>query len=337
MKTQFSGFYRPTEADFRRLWKTCIFALDANVLLNLYGYSEKTREEFLGLLERLASRICMPHQFALEYQLHRARAIMEQVKNYAKAEKVLTELYDEEFAPKHKHPFLSEKLLRQFGLIRQDLAKSRKKHEALFTNDPYFDRITAALRKVGSAPTDQQLGEMYAKAKARYTLRVPPGFADLKEKGEPSGYGDCVGWFELMEMSKSESKPAILVTDDAKEDWWHIQGDRTIGPRPELLMEFLKECQQSFYMYSSDQFMKYARTYLEEQVEQGAIEEIKERLQEELRQKTGLKPKASAGAVTPRVAEKPTVPPEPLKPQDAKAVAQQRPREQQKTASPRTG
>src|SRR5260221_13590828 len=98
MRAQFSGFYRPTEAEFRKLWKACNFALDANVLLNVYGYSEKTREEILSLLERLSGRICMPHQFALEYHQNRARAIMEQVKNYAKVEKVLADLNDQEFA-----------------------------------------------------------------------------------------------------------------------------------------------------------------------------------------------------------------------------------------------
>ena len=44
MRKTFPGYYRPTEAEFRRLWDKCIFVLDANVLLNLYRYSEETRK-----------------------------------------------------------------------------------------------------------------------------------------------------------------------------------------------------------------------------------------------------------------------------------------------------
>jgi predicted nucleic acid-binding protein len=138
MKDLFPEYYRPSEEEFQRLWKECLFVLDANILLNIYGYSETTREQLLALLERLASRIRMPYQFALEYQRNRTKAIMEQVKNYANAEKVLDDLYKNELFPKHKHPYLSGEMLRAFRNIQKDLAASRKKHEALFTDDPYF-------------------------------------------------------------------------------------------------------------------------------------------------------------------------------------------------------
>lgn len=76
--------------------------------------------------------------------------------------------------------------------------------------------------------------------------------------------------------------PAIFVTDDAKEDWWQIQGDRTIGPRPELIAEFRTECKQNFYMYSSAQFLKFANTYLKERVNRGTIVEVEQRMREQL-------------------------------------------------------
>ena len=45
---------------------------------------------------------------------------------------------------------------------------------------------------------------------------------------------------KLLERAKAEKKPLLFVTDDAKEDWWLIHEERTIGPRPELLREFAK-------------------------------------------------------------------------------------------------
>ena len=288
MKTLFPHYYRPSDDEFRGLWKDCVFALDANVLLNVYGYSETTREQLLALLERLSPRIRMPYQFALEYQRNRIRAIMEQVKNYAKTEKALEDLYNQELVPKHKHPFLSDAMLLAFTSIQDDLSTSRKKHESLFANDPYFDRVTAIVKSVGSPPAT--LDSIFDKARARYAAKIPPGYADLKDKGEPDAFGDYVGWVQLMEISKSEGKPLILVTDDAKEDWWQLQSDRTIGPRPELICEFLSECHQQFYMYSSDRFMAFARDYLEETVEPSAIEEIKQRRKEQLRNVSDTKP-----------------------------------------------
>jgi hypothetical protein len=49
VKKLFPQFYRPSEAEMQRLWQTCFFAIDANVLLNIYGYSDDTREELLSL------------------------------------------------------------------------------------------------------------------------------------------------------------------------------------------------------------------------------------------------------------------------------------------------
>jgi hypothetical protein len=67
LKKAFAGYYRPSDAEFRQLWEQCIFVLDANVLLNLYRYSDETRSKFLEILEVLSKRLWVPHQAALEY------------------------------------------------------------------------------------------------------------------------------------------------------------------------------------------------------------------------------------------------------------------------------
>jgi hypothetical protein len=318
MKTQFPEYYRPSEEEFRQLWDTCIVGLDANVLLNIYGYSDATREQFLSLLERIQSRIRMPHQFALEYHRNRAHAIMQQTKNYVKVERLLNEIYKEEFRPKTKHPFLSPQALKLFDVIRNELDKGRKQHEALFSRDPYFDRITKLVGTVSAKPTEDELQIMYAEAKARYARNTPPGYAD-KEKGEPAAYGDYIGWRQLITMAKAENRPLLLLTDDAKEDWWQIQAERTIGPRPELRAEFQMECGNAFYMYSSDQFMRLSGKYLKEQVEPAAIAEVTERLQAQLREAAARKSEAKPTADTAAVA-KPFLPVERFAPPEPKAT-----------------
>lgn len=291
MKDKFPGYYRPTLQEFKALWGSCIFFLDANVLLNLYGYSENTREQLLSILETIKERLRIPHQFALEYQRNRARVIMQQVKNYIQVEKTFCDVYEKEFEPKLKHPFLSDEMQADFNRIRDGLREGREKVEALFSSDPYHGRITEALRgRIGDLPDSEKLKSLWEEARHRYESQIPPGYEDLKEKEVPDAYGDCVGWAQLLEMAKSEDKGAILITDDSKADWWHIQGDRTIGPRPELLAEFADETKQQFYMYSSAQFMKHSAEYLESKVEDEAIQEIKRRLEEKRRAVSEQKP-----------------------------------------------
>src|ERR1700694_5904274 len=329
MKDHFPEYYRPTPAEFRALWKACIFGLDGTVLLNLYGYSETTREQLLSLLERLHSRIRMPHQFCLEYQRNRAHAIMEQVKNYAKVEKELRDIYDEEFKPKTKHPFLSARSLKLFDAIRDELTKGRMEHEALSSNDPYFTRATRLVGRISAKPTEQQLQTLHERARDRYSRKIPPGYADLKDKGEPGAYGDYIGWMQLIDIAKEENKPMILLTDDAKEDWWQIQSERTIGPRAELIAEFRAECGAPFYMYSSDQFMRLAKKYLKEGVEQAAIDEVSARLSRQMHQAATSKPEAkSTGDVSPAKA---FMPPERELSTDAKATEKPEPVVQKST------
>jgi hypothetical protein len=284
MKDKFIGYYRPTKKEFRALWGSCVFFLDANVLLNLYGYSEDTQEQLLSILETISERLRMPYQFALEYQRNRSRAIMQQVRNYVQVEKTLQDVYKKEFEPKLKHPFLSSAMQADFNKICNELKKGREKVETLFSLDPYHDRITKALKgRVGDPPELEQLKKLHKQAAERYESNIPPGYEDLKEKGEPDAYGDYVGWIQLLEIAKSEAKGAILITDDSKADWWQLQGDRTIGPRPELLAEFSKEVTQQFYMYSSAQFMKHSVEYLKRKVKEEAIQEIKRTLEEKRR------------------------------------------------------
>ena len=89
MKSQFPGYYRPTQAEFKELWNDCIFILDTNVLLNLYRYDEATRNDFLVTLEYVKDRLWIPHQVALEYQENRNQVIKSEEKRLNDIEIVL--------------------------------------------------------------------------------------------------------------------------------------------------------------------------------------------------------------------------------------------------------
>jgi hypothetical protein len=106
----------------------------------------------------------------------------------------------------------------------------------------------------------EELDIIYAEGVTRFEKKVPPGYEDRKKQA-PDKYGDLVIWKETISISRKTNKGVIFVTDDAKEDWWHIAGEERIGPRPELLQEFQAETENIIYIYSSDQFAKYAKEH----------------------------------------------------------------------------
>lgn len=72
----------------------------------------------------------------------------------------------------------------------------------------------------------------------QYRQRVPPGYADLKDKEGFNVFGDLVSWKQILEYAQSRSVNLIFLTDDQKEDWWLQVRGNTLGPRPELVEEF---------------------------------------------------------------------------------------------------
>ncbi|MCK4323364.1 MAG: DUF4935 domain-containing protein, partial [Armatimonadetes bacterium] len=282
MKETFPGYYRPTETEFRDLWDDCLFVLDANVLLNLYQYSVATREELLRLLRELSDRLWLPHQAALEYQRNRLAKIDELVQLYEERrdnlEGHLKEV-DDQLRPGARHPFVKAELLDRMTTIvheiDEELAEKQEECRAFLDDDPVRPDITVFLDgRVGSPYADSRQREIYKEGKQRYEERTPPGYADSK-KGPPNQYGDLVLWYQVIDEAEEQNKPVILVTDDRKDDWWWRHQGETVGPRPELIQEMKSKAGVSFYMYSTDQFMKYASEYVEQQVEQEAIDEVR--------------------------------------------------------------
>ncbi|WP_220493433.1 PIN-like domain-containing protein [Pseudoalteromonas sp. SR44-5] len=67
MKDLFPGHFKESQENLREVWDSCVFVFDANILLNLYRYSDATRNEFLSLLEKINDRVWLPHRAAEEY------------------------------------------------------------------------------------------------------------------------------------------------------------------------------------------------------------------------------------------------------------------------------
>jgi PIN like domain/SWIB/MDM2 domain len=262
MRKIFPGYFRPTETEFEGIWDTAIIALDANVLLNLYRYSESARKALLGALRSVKERIYIPNQAAKEFLSNRLSVTAGQAEEYTKAIKTINDVV-ENLSNTKRHPFLPEadfppfrtqatKVCALLDAQREKLLNRLTQDETLELLDSMFIDAT------GTGFTDEKLRLIETEGLLRYQNNIPPGYRDWKK--DASGdlhkkFGDLILWKQVIARAKEVGRPLILVTDDQKTDWWLEQSGRTIAPRPELLEEFLHESKQVFWMYSVEKFL----------------------------------------------------------------------------------
>ena len=285
MKEKLSGYYRPTKQEFTELWENGVFVLDASVLLNLYRYSLETRDDFLQILRHISERLWVPYQAAYEYQKNRLNVIARQAEAYGEIEDLLRKTknrLENDLKSYGRHPLINvsavaNRIQKVFAKVVKELERQKEGHPDFLERDTIRDEVPSIRRgKIGSPYDDGKLAETFSEGAERYDKHVPPGYLDADKPEQREKYGDVIIWFQIIDKAKEAKKPIVFVTDDTKEDWWWKFQGRTIGTRPELIEEIKAKAEVPFYMYRSDQFMDYAREYLNQKIDQKAIDEIKE-------------------------------------------------------------
>lgn len=303
MRTLFPGYYRPSEDEFGDMWGRATFVFDANVLLNMYSYPESVREVFFSVLEKVIDRSWIPYQVALEFHRNRTGRIKQSNKKIEQLLDLVKKTGSDLQTELNKIEF--EKRNTGIDDIDERLAAVHKSHQSLsdaiqkacnklpvVTLDESIGLRIADLfeGKVGVPPGSQEaLSEIVKDGDNRYARKIPPGFEDAKKGGEfrdgdisyQDKFGDLILWRQLINHINSpdvDLESVIFVTGDGKADWWLIDDGKTIGPLPELVQEILQKSKlKKFWMYSADQFLKYAETYLgATEVTIEAIEQVKE-------------------------------------------------------------
>ncbi|MBC7447156.1 MAG: hypothetical protein H7330_03790 [Hymenobacteraceae bacterium] len=144
MRASFPGNFRLSPEEFDTLWDNCIFAVDANVLLNFYRYSASTRIDLEGALGKVGDRIFIPHQAAKEYLKNRLNVTALQANEYNKAAKNLSETIAI-LSNKKKHPSLPDDVLKPFLAASQAAIQSLQSiHQSLLSqlsNDDVLDFV----------------------------------------------------------------------------------------------------------------------------------------------------------------------------------------------------
>ena len=270
---------------------TPVYVLDTNVLLHLYRYSETARVQFLEFLRLVRKQLFIPYQVALEFHRNRAEVIAEQL---AIADKTVAALDAEiknldvalDSVLTHKyHPYIDRSEV--LSGLKDALVKSRdavadgsQRYHADFGADPVLAAIHEVIEgHIGEPFSRDELTEVYKEAEDRYARQVPPGYKDIK-KPVPDRYGDLVLWKETLRYGAAHNCPAIIVTDDNKEDWiWRTHG-RTISIRPEMRREYYDAASQPVWLYTPERFMLETSKSLGQTVQPDILTEISEQTED---------------------------------------------------------
>ncbi|MCU1328347.1 MAG: hypothetical protein JWN34_3717 [Bryobacterales bacterium] len=304
MRSSFPAFYYPTPKQFEELWANALFSVDANVLLNLYRYPKGASADLLDALGKVNSRLWLPHQAALEYQINRLNVIAEQIGKYDEVRKILRAVPNElkikldKLQLRRRHSTIDpdslvETISATIAKFNDQLDELEKSQIRITGGDYLRDAIEELFaQRIGTGPSDQkELDAIYKSGADRYKRRFPPGYEDdVKEKegfhfvaglAFERRFGDLILWEELMKEAQSRNaKYLIFITDDNKEDWWttdESKGTRIISPRRELVEEMRARAGVDYYFqYSSGDFLKYAPEYLGTAVNPDSVEQVRE-------------------------------------------------------------
>lgn len=281
MKSIFPGHFRPNNQEFDKIWNESTFIVDANVLLNLYRYSDVTRGELEKALSSVKDRLFITNQAAKEFLKNRLVVTSGQSKEYTIAIDTINDLI-KKISSKDRHPFIDSDKLNEFTVLAESLILNLEKqqHELLkkLNEDEILDFVQEVFNgKTGKAFSPDRAQEIIALGEERYDAKIPPGYKDSNKDSldDPlRKYGDLVVWLQLIDYAKENNCSVVFITDDKKEDWWLEQAGRTIGPRPELIEEFKSNTGTEFWMYSVSKFLQESASRNKEEVSSEVFEEI---------------------------------------------------------------
>lgn len=285
MKDRFPGHFTKETID-KELWDECIFVLDTNIILNLYRYSDETRNSFIEVFNAIKERIWIPYRVATEYLENRLEVIYQQESEY---EKAITEIRNlkTKLENTRRHPFISnstmEEVSKNLEKACEELENNKLIHNNRIKEDEIKDIISDILsdERIGEKKATTEIEEIIREGEERYKQKTPPGYSDAKKQSTDDStaskirpYGDLIIWKCIIEHAKKSAKPVIFITDDGKEDWWLRFKGKTIGPRPELIEEFKQEVNKEFYMYLPERFLSFASENLSKKPSEEMIAEI---------------------------------------------------------------
>jgi hypothetical protein len=294
----------------QRVFQSGVVVLDANVLLALYEVGSTARDEVFSILEVMANRIWIPHQVALEFSRNRKRVVVDRLSRFRSVRKtvksaatdaidVLESAVDQVLKLRDRNRTSRPWSLAEIGLDRESLegrltnvmqpalieidaleAEHDIHPSALDQTDDVFDRIDALLvGRIGRSFSRSKMRSIVEEAvDFRYPNKIPPGYHDSGKPRPVDAAGDYILWRQVLDHALTASRAAgiLLVTSDAKPDWWLISDKgKVVGPHPELVQEMRDEAGKDFVMTSLSDFLDGAATYLSATISSETVAQVR--------------------------------------------------------------
>jgi hypothetical protein len=262
----FEGYQVPSTEESDLALSSGVVVLDTNSLLNLYRYTERTRGDLFRVLETLGTRLWVPHQVMREFWRNRLSAIGNPGTAAAQAKDLLgksqrsaveaiTQWSKQVALDDERRAELHERIGELFASLVEVIDDGAPGQVDALTgagNDPILARLSQILEAKVGAPMDAaSWEEAVAEGRRRADELEPPGYldADKADSRLPEGpAGDYLVWVQLMAEGRRRQCDVVLVTGDEKEDWWWRHRSNFLGPRPELVAEYLTESGRRLFM-----------------------------------------------------------------------------------------
>jgi hypothetical protein len=262
-------------------FERAIIVLDTNVMLDMYRFSRRTTENFLGLLEHVVDRLWLPHQVGLEFLVRRAQVRDELTTNHGVRIDELAKLVNKlESSEKRSHVGNDGAEEKFIGATKEYLEYLRRERDEIraWARSQDEDAVLSSFEsyyadRTGERPSQKWITEQTLEAQKRFQSKTPPGYEDATK--ESNRYGDYFIWKQCLERCAEAKVPLLFVTGDVKPDWWATGKDKNrLGPRSELLQEFFDETGEHLFMLDTSQFFERLRTTIHASALDGAAAQV---------------------------------------------------------------
>ncbi|MFL5997045.1 MAG: PIN-like domain-containing protein [Streptomyces sp.] len=217
----FGAFRTPTNEDFTAVLTNGLVAPDANVLLNLYRYTEQARGDLLRALGTLENRLWVPHQALVEFWRNRestlsdarssgSQAAEDMAGHAMQAERTLRAWANRVARPEDETERPRSQLNEVFGDVRETIVKVGEGEWENITQDTSTDPVIAKLvpaldGRVGAPLSREDHDKAITEGMRRVEKRLPPGYMD-KTKDGVGAAADYLVWEQILQ----EAAPASL-------------------------------------------------------------------------------------------------------------------------------
>ena len=306
---EFNFFFRVSGDIEKELWGKAVFVFDTSSILEMYYYSEPSRQQiFNKLFPAIKGQLWITDHTSYEYLKNRESVIKKSFsEKYSKIKKDQLKSIDtgitsinnslKEISDRTKnkdiHPFLNQSIFEEVNksieLFKNEFDSFQKKFDEevnerekelkkLETQDDIHKSIVKYF-KITDRYEFSTIESIINASDARFSNNIPPGFKDAQGGNKKDGlqrFGDLIIWHQLLDLANKLDKPIIFITNDSKEDWWDtVKEDRErLRPKEDLIVEFKSKTKKQFWAYSFSDFLYKAKEILIIDITPKALEEI---------------------------------------------------------------